>query len=141
MRSTQYYPVLITDKVAETAAFYVKHFRFKRAFEADWYVHLQSTEDPRINLAILQAGHATIPQSDMGPPAAILNFEVEDPDAVYGRAKEEGLPILKPLQDEDFGQRHFITRDPSGTMIDIIKPIPPSQDFLDQYAADALPQG
>lgn len=43
------------------------------------------------------------------------------------------------LRDEDFGQRHFITRDPNGVLIDVIKPIPPSADFAALYASEALP--
>jgi len=42
-------------------------------------------------------------------------------------------------RDEDFGQRHFITADPNGVLIDIIKPIPPSAEFLKQYSAEAVP--
>jgi hypothetical protein len=53
--------------------------------------------------------------------------------------KAAGLPILLELRDEAFGQRHFITADPNGVLIDIIKPIPPTGDFTAQYAADALP--
>jgi hypothetical protein len=37
------------------------------------------------------------------------------------------------LRDEAFGQRHFITRDPAGVMIDVIKVIPPSEEFAAQY--------
>ena len=139
MKANQYYPVLITDKVAETAAFYIEHFRFRPAFESDWYVHLQSTEDERVNLAILEKGHPTLPASDV-EPAVLLNFEVDDPGAEHGRAVAGGLPILKPLTDEAFGQRHFITRDPAGNMIDVIKPIPPSADFAALYAANAAPR-
>ena len=141
MKSTQYYPVLVTDKVAETAAFYVENFRFQPAFESDWYVHLQSSEDPSVNLAILQTGHETIPVDGNAPaPSVILNFEVEDPDGIHAEAERNGLPILKPLTDEAFGQRHFITRDPSGNLVDIIKPIPPSAEFAAMYSGDALPQ-
>ncbi len=43
--------------------------------------------------------------------------------------------MLIPLRDEAFGQRHFITRDPNGVLIDIIKPIPPSAEFAQQYEA------
>jgi catechol 2,3-dioxygenase-like lactoylglutathione lyase family enzyme len=63
----------------------------------------------------------------------ILNFEVEDPDAEYARIGAAGLPVLLELRDEDFGQRHFITADPNGVLIDIIKPIPPSADYAAQY--------
>jgi len=38
------------------------------------------------------------------------------------------------LRDEPFGQRHLITSDPGGVLIDTIKPIPPSTEFAAQYA-------
>jgi uncharacterized glyoxalase superfamily protein PhnB len=69
----------------------------------------------------------------------ILNFEVKDPDAEYERARAAGLPILLALRDEAFGQRHFITADPNGVLIDIIKPIPPSGEFVAQYTDEARP--
>ncbi|EKF17996.1 VOC family protein [Nitratireductor pacificus] len=141
MKSTSYYPVIMTDRVAETAAFYCTHFRFQPMFEADWYVHLQSTENPRVNLAVMDGSHETIPEAGRGRVSGIiLNFEVEDPDAEYARAVAARLPILQELRDEAFGQRHFITADPNGVLIDIIKPIPPSAEFAEQYAPEAVPQ-
>ncbi|MFC3711179.1 VOC family protein [Sphingoaurantiacus capsulatus] len=140
MRCTSFYPVVMTAAVAETAAFYVRHFDFQPLFEADWYVHLQSRADPAVNLAILDGRHPTIPAAGRGSAAGLLlNFEVEDCDAEYARLKSAGLPILLDIRDEDFGQRHFITADPNGVMIDIIKPIPPSAEFAAQYALEAVP--
>lgn len=140
MRCTQYYPVIMTDDVAATSRFYQDHFRFQAVFEADWYVHLQSSEDEKVNLAILKGDHETIPAVGRGRVSGLLlNFEVEDVDAVHDRAKADGLPILLELRDEAFGQRHFITTDPNGVLIDVIKPIPPSAEFLAQYAPDAVP--
>lgn len=140
MKCTQYYPVVQTSDVAKTKAFYIDHFRFKVSFDADWYCHLQSSEDVGVNIAILDGNHETIPAEGRGTiNGLILNFEVEDVDAEFERMQGAGLPILKPLTDEIFGQRHFITRDPNGVLIDVIKPIPPTAEFADQYAADALP--
>lgn len=137
MKTTSYYPVLMTGDVAGTAAFYVEHFRFEALFASDWYVHLRSSEDRRVNLGIVQGDHETIPEEGRGRASGLLiNFEVRDPDAVYGRVVGAGLPILRSLRDEPFGQRHFITRDPNGVLIDVIKPIPPSEEFLAQYAED-----
>ncbi|WP_282610513.1 VOC family protein [Pelagibius sp. Alg239-R121] len=138
MKCTQFYPVIMTDDVAGTARFYQEHFRFKPSFESDWYVHLQSSEDESINIAVLQGDHETIPEAGRGRVSGLLlNFEVEDVDSEYARAEASGLPILLPLRDEPFGQRHFITRDPSGVLIDIIKPIPPSEEFMKLYAEEA----
>lgn len=135
MKTTSYYPVLMTDDVAGTAAFYKTHFRFTALFETDWYVHLQSSEDKRVNLGIVLWNHETVPEAGRAKSQGLLiNFEVRDPDAVYERVKAAGLPILRSLRDEDFGQRHFITADPNGVLIDVIKPIQPSEAFLAHYA-------
>ena len=134
MKTTSYYPVLMVDEVAPIAAFYVEHFGFRPLFESDWYVHLQSADSKRVNLGIVQGDHETIPEEGRGRTSGLLiNFEVRDPDAVYERILAAGLPILRSLRDEPFGQRHFITKDPNGVLIDVIKPIPPSEAFLAQY--------
>lgn len=140
MKCSQYYPVLMTDDVAGTARFYVEHFGFEAKFDSDWYVHLQSVADPRVNLAVLQGDHETIPAAGRGRTSGLLlNFEVEDVDREHARLRAAGLPMLLDLRDEPFGQRHFITRDPNGVLIDVITPIPPSAEFLAQYSPDAVP--
>ncbi|SPA47707.1 VOC family protein [Cupriavidus taiwanensis] len=141
MKVTSYYPVIMTADVAGTAAFYQQHFGFTALFASDWYVHLQLADDPSVSLAVLDGTHDTIPPPARGQRAQglLLNFEVEDADVVHDRLRAAGLPILQPLRDEAFGQRHFITADPNGVLIDIIKPIPPSAEFAAQYQAGALP--
>ncbi len=140
MNVTSFYPVVLTDAVAATAGFYVAHFGFRPVFESDWYVHLRSAQDEAVNLAILDGGHHTIPEAGRGRTAGlILNFEVEDVDAHFERLSEACLPMLLPLRDEAFGQRHFITADPNGVLIDVITPIPPSAEFAAQYADGASP--
>ncbi|WP_313198895.1 VOC family protein [Rhizobium sp.] len=140
MKAVSYYPVIMTADVAGTAAFYIQHFGFEALFSADWYVHLQSKESEHVTLAILDGGHETIPEAGRGTVSGLLlNFEVEDVDAVYERLTAAGLPIRLDIRDEDFGQRHFITADPNGVLIDIIKPIPPSAEYAAMYEASALP--
>lgn len=141
MKTTSYYPVILTDDVAGTSAFYQQHFRFRSLFDSGWYVHMQSAEDRRVNLGIVQQDHETVPAARRGKVSGlILNFEVKDPDPIYERVRAAGLPILLTLRDEAFGQRHFITEDPNGVMIDVIKLIPPSAEFAAAYAPGALPQ-
>ena len=141
MRTTQFYPVLMVDDVAAVSAFYQAHFGFRPLFESAWYVHLQSAEDVTVNLAILDGNHETIPAEARGGRASglLLSFEVPDATAACTALTAKGLPMLLPLRDEPFGQRHFITRDPAGVLIDVIQPIPPSAEYLAQYAEGALP--
>ena len=138
MQLNQFYTVLCTDDVAGTSAFWQRHFRFTPAFQSDWYVHLTSDVSPAANLAILDYRHDTLPAPFQRKAAGILvNFEVEDVDAEYARAVAAGLKIHVSLRDEPFGQRHFITEDPNGIAIDVIKPIPLSPEFARQFAAKA----
>jgi catechol 2,3-dioxygenase-like lactoylglutathione lyase family enzyme len=138
MKTTSYYPVLMVEDVAATADFYKRHLAFEPQFESDWYVHLRSSEDESVNLAILRYDHHTVPASGRAKTRGLLlNFEVENVDAVHARLAEAGLPMLLVLRDEEFGQRHFITADPNGVLIDVITPIPPSAAFLAQYADGA----
>ena len=140
MKTTGYNPVIMTAEVAATAAFYVRHFGFRPLFEVDWYVHLQSAEDAHVNLAVIDGSHHTIPVVGRGRVSGLLlNFEVEDVDSEYERLKAAGLPILLELRDEDFGQRHFITRDPNGVLIDVIKPIAPTAEFAALYTPGNVP--
>ncbi|RFC67564.1 MULTISPECIES: VOC family protein [Mesorhizobium] len=139
MKTTSYYPVLMVDDVAATAAFYVEHFRLEPLFESDWYVHLRSCEDKKVNLGVVRYDHPTVPAEGRAKTQGLLiNFEVRDVDAVHERLEAAGLPMLVSLRDEDFGQRHFITEDPNGVLIDVIKPIPPSDAFLAQFAPEAV---
>ena len=141
MKTTSSYPVIMTDDVAGTAAFYAAHFRFEALFTSDWYIHLQSCEDEKVTLAVLDGSHETIPAAGRAKVSGLLlNFEVDDVDAVYDTLCAAGLPILLDIRDEDFGQRHFITADPNGVLIDVIKPIPPKGDYAALYEASSLPQ-
>ena len=126
--------MLCTDDVAGTAAFWQRHFRFTPAFWSDWYVHLTSDVSPSANLAILDYRHDSLPAPFQRKAQGLLvNFEVEDVDAEYERAVAAGLKIHVTLRDEPFGQRHFITEDPNGVAIDVIKPIPLSPEYAAQF--------
>lgn len=141
MQLRSFYTVLCTDDVAGTAAFWQRHFGFKQVFDSGWYVHLTSEASDKAHLAIIDFRHETIPAPFRKKAAGLLvNFEVDDVDALYAKAQAEGLKIHLALRDEPWGQRHFIAEDPNGIAIDVIKPIPPSPEFAKQYAPDSLPR-
>jgi catechol 2,3-dioxygenase-like lactoylglutathione lyase family enzyme len=136
MRLSSFYPVICTDKVTETRDFYTRHFGFQLTFEADWYVSLKQPQEPGYELAILDYTHPTIPENFRRPvQGLLLNFEVPNVDEEYERLKSSGLPLHLDIRSEDFGQRHFITSDPNGILIDVITNIPPSEEFARQYTS------
>ncbi len=134
MQINSFYPVLMSDKIAATCDFYVQHFGFQIVFEADWYVSLKSA-DERFELAFVAYNHETVMRKYQKPVGGLLlNFEVDEVDAEYERLITGiGLPLHRELVTEDFGQRHFITADPNGVLIDVIQIVPPSAEFAAQY--------
>ncbi|GAA3406997.1 VOC family protein [Paenibacillus hodogayensis] len=136
MIAKSFYPVILTEQVAASARFYIEHFRFEPVFEADWYVSLRlADEQAAFELAILDKSHPTVPGAYRhAVKGLILNFEVDDADAEYERLiLAEQLPLLQDIRDEEFGQRHFITSDPNGVLIDVIQVIPPSEAYREAY--------
>jgi catechol 2,3-dioxygenase-like lactoylglutathione lyase family enzyme len=132
MQVSSFYPVIGTKQVSESKDFYTRYFGFEITFEADWYVSLKNDN---YELAILDYTHLTVPEAyRKSVQGLLLNFEVEDVEAEYERLiKKNKLPVALDIRSEAFGQRHFITVDPNGVLIDVITVIPPSGEFVEQY--------
>lgn len=135
MNLSSFYPVIMTQQIATSRNFYTQHFGFEITFEADWYISLRREGERPYELALLDSTHATIPEGYRQPvQGLLLNFEVDDVDAEYARLVEgAGLPVKLALRSETFGQRHFITADPSGVLIDVISEIPPGDEYADAF--------
>ncbi|MED4462735.1 VOC family protein [Metabacillus fastidiosus] len=131
-----FYPVILTEKLEESSNFYDMHFGFRPVFKSDWYVSLKMNENPfPYELAIIDRSHKTIPSNYRKVvQGLILNFEVDNVDDEYERLILSGnLPIVQDIKDEEFGQRHFITSDPNGILIDVIQIIPPDETYRSQF--------
>ena len=136
MNVTSIYPVLMTDRVEETATFYRRHLGFEETFSSDWYVSLRHSRCVDQELAVLQTGHGSIPEGYSAPcQGVVINIEVTDAGAEYERlVGKHGLPEVSPLRDEEFGQRHFIVSDPAGNLVDVIENIEASEAYAENYA-------
>ncbi|WP_436758352.1 VOC family protein [Streptosporangium sp. V21-05] len=137
MTLTSFYPVVCTDRIAESHDFYRRFLGFETTFETDWYVSLRRPEPPHYELALVDSGHPTVPEKYRSAVRGlILNFEVADVDAEHDRlVREARLPVELTLRTEEFGQRHFIVAAPDGVLIDVITPTEPSAAYAEQYAA------
>jgi len=135
MKITSFYPVLATADVPHAQRFYQELFGFSPRYVSDWYVHLSHPSHEWVALALVAATHETVPVTGRVPARGVLvNFEVADASSEFERFTSAGVCILAPLKDEAFGQRHFIIQGPDGVMIDIIEPIPPTEEFAAAYS-------
>lgn len=134
MKVESIYPVIGTDKIAASRDFYIRYFDFAVSFEADWYISLKSKHNPQCELALLDYRHASVPQAYRHPARGVLiNIEVAEVDSVYEKLKQAGLAMLLALRSEEWGQRHFMTQDPNGLLIDVIQNIEPEGEYAQQY--------
>ncbi len=133
MNVSSMYPVIGTKHLQETKAFYMNYFGFSITFESDWYISLVREQDGS-QLAILDFTHDSVPEAFRKPAQGVLiNFEVDDVDNIHASIQAAGLPVHRSLRDEAWGQRHFITSDPAGILVDVIKLIPPTGEYAQQY--------
>lgn len=127
---TSIFPVVCSDDVAATQQFYVRFFGFRPVFDSGWYVQLEAPDGSRPQLGIVERDHPSVPERFRLRPAGVLvSIEVDDVDAVHEAVRAAGLEIPWSLRSEDFGQRHFMTVDPSGTLVDVITPIRPTAEY------------
>jgi len=115
---------ILTEKVAETAAFYEQLLGMTAQFSADWFVNLVDPETPGLELGILSQTSDIVPAAARKAPAGVLlTFVVEDCDTLHERAKDMDADIVEAPRDLPYGQRRMIVRDPAGTFVDISSPV------------------
>ena len=128
-----FYPVILSNNIEVTGNFIKKYFNFKETFVSDWYISLKYENN--FEIAIIDKNHETIPEGfRQQSKGIILNFEVEDGEKIYERISEDKkMNILLEVQNEEWGQRHFIFEGPDNLLIDVIQIIEPTEEFLKQY--------
>lgn len=131
MTITRTLPIILSENLATTHDFYVELLGFATTFDSDWFVAMTAPSISGAEIAIWKRDHELIdPSMRHAPQGMIINVVVDDVDAVYAAAADAGFPILQELRDEGYGQRHFITKDPTGTLVDISTPIEMSDAFV-----------
>ncbi len=113
---------IITEKLAESKAFYTETLGFGVTFENEFYLLLH-TPDRTAEISFLLPNHPT--QQPLFHPAfqgqgMYLTIEVDDVDALYEELKTKGVDIKIDIRDEPWGDRHFAIEDPNGVGVDIV---------------------
>ncbi|MFK8301645.1 VOC family protein [Capnocytophaga stomatis] len=113
---------IITEKLAETKAFYTEVLNFGVTFENEFYLLLH-TPNQEAEISFLLPNHPSqqpIFQKPFQNQGVYLTIEVENVDEVYKELKFKNIPIEIELRNEPWGDRHFAIKDPNGIGIDIV---------------------
>ena len=65
---------------------------------------------------LAEDGYGAMVGNDVVPGAKSTYVAVDDPDALFAKAKAAGVTVLEGLTDRDYGSREFIVRDPEGNV-------------------------
>lgn len=106
-----------------SAQFVIDHLGFVERMSADGFVSL-AREDAGMNLIYLRTGLSTFKPARIAGSAGdglLVVFVVEDIDGEYDRLRREGVPILTPIETEEWGERYFQMEDPNGIVIQLVQ--------------------
>jgi len=103
-------PNIRSDRPAATREFFVD-LGFEVVMDLGWVTTLASPTNSSAQVTI-------IGNDDMAAPG--ISVEVADVDAVHATALERGFEIEYRLRDEDWGDRGFMLREPSGTIVNVL---------------------
>lgn len=117
------YPITVTSKLQECKNFYADVFGFVVVFEADWYIQIRH-EQSGIELAFMSPGLDNQPtqlRSEFNGSGIIFSLEVDDATSEYEKIQNTSADIYYPLAKEEWGQTHFMIKDPSGVSVDVVQ--------------------
>ena len=116
------HPLTITPHIHETAEFYMILFGFEEVFTSDWYIQLAHQDGMEIALMLpRQQNQPAFLHDAYSGKGIVYTFEVSNATEVYEKLQSEGVSFIYDLRDEEWGQRHFMLRDPAGVVVDVVE--------------------
>lgn len=131
MQSKNIVPIVTTDKLTETRAFYVDKLGLQLSFEHDMYLGVR-TGDKDTGAAEIgfMKPEETCPGQFDGV-GMTFGITVEDADAECERLRSAGIEIQQEPADMPWGARAFAITDPNGVMLFVSHPIPAAMEYAE----------
>jgi catechol 2,3-dioxygenase-like lactoylglutathione lyase family enzyme len=109
--------MLPVKDIAQACDFYTKVLGFTKVFENGSPVGFMIFKKDQAQL------HLTLQPNHKAASFNVAHMMVDDVDALHAICQQQGLRIIKSLQDKDYGLRAFVFEDPDGNRIDVGQPI------------------
>jgi predicted enzyme related to lactoylglutathione lyase len=120
-------PIITTKLLPQTRAFYVDLLGFQVSYEHERYLGVRAGAPGSHELGFMT------PDSDaqdlFDGRGVTFAFGVEDADREHARLRRAGAAIVREPQNEPWGARAFILRDPNGVTVYLSHPIPAAVEF------------
>ena len=63
----------------------------------------------------------------------IVTVQVDDAQKTLAALRKQGAAITYDLHDEPWGQRRFMTIDPTGILVDVVEQTVPAEGYWEQF--------
>lgn len=105
-------PNIVSEAARESRDFYGL-LGFEEVMNHGWIMTLASPSNPTAQISFMSSDKTAPVNPD-------LSIEVDDVDAVHAAVLEQGAEIVHPLQNEEWGVRRFMVRDPNGRVVNVL---------------------
>ncbi|WP_329459488.1 VOC family protein [Streptomyces sp. NBC_01497] len=105
-------PVVHAEDPRQSREFYGL-LGLEEVMDHGWIMTLASPTAPAAQISLLGRDRSAPVDPD-------ISVEVDDVDAAYAAVRGSGAEIVHPLQDEEWGVRRFLVRDPDGRVVNVL---------------------
>lgn len=120
MNPTKLFPLVITNRLAETKAFYARTAGFEISLETDAYLQVRWGADPQGPELAFMATSAAGPghQEPFEGRGLIISIPAASADATHTELLGRGATPMSSPTDKPWGWRSFAVADPNGVVLD-----------------------
>ncbi len=109
------FPLIVTDKLDETRAFYKDTLNWEIAIDMDAYLQVRSAGEDGPELAFMAPDGVHPSYKGEG---VILSVPTQSADELHDDLAKKSVELLGAPKDQPWGWRSFAARDPSGVLLD-----------------------
>jgi catechol 2,3-dioxygenase-like lactoylglutathione lyase family enzyme len=106
-------PDLASGDLGAAKDFYANVLGLHPVMDHGWIVTLADRRRPDAQISLMT-------HDETAPVIPDASIEVDDVDASYAAAIQNGAEIVHPLTDEPWGVRRFFVRDPDGHVMNVL---------------------
>lgn len=119
---TRVHPGFVVPDPRAAADFFERHFGFRRIVDRPEYVQVERN-DLSAEIGFALAGWLASPSAfrpEFEGNGVWITIEVADVEAALADFVRIDYPLVEPLTDRSFGERHFVVRAPGGILVNVV---------------------
>ena len=122
---------ILSDDLPRAREWYTSLFGYRVEFDSDWFVHLQDSDRPALELGLLARDHEIVPEAARARTVGgMVTLVVDDVDAVHTEALRRGIEVVEAPKNLFYGQRRMLILDPDGQLLDVSSECPPDPEWV-----------